>query len=101
MPVTCNLLQYLDGKTVGPQEYSGNIGKSLKTCQKLPVVNFGKINVTLPQVDVDVLSTDKKYLYEMCQGISDGNVNISLCRRDPGRMCHSRWLTTANRILRL
>lgn len=37
----------------------------------------------------------------MTQAISFGYVDEGLLKRQPGKMVHSRWLTTANRILRL
>src|SRR6218665_2639965 len=45
--------------------------------------------------------TDQQYLYEMCQAISAGTCSPDLAARRPGPVVHSRWLTTANRILRL
>jgi len=67
------------------------------------VVNFSKIEVDLPlpAVDVDNLSTDQKYLYQMCEAINKGAVSSHLANRNPGKISHSRWLTTANRVLRL
>ena len=46
------------------------------------------------------LSTDQRYLYEMCEAISNGVVSQSLAERYPGNLCNSRWLTLANNILR-
>lgn len=37
----------------------------------------------------------------MCYAISRGSCEIDLSNRSPGCMNHARWLTTANRILRL
>lgn len=37
----------------------------------------------------------------MCNSISKGYCEIDLSHRSPGCMNHARWLTTANRILRL
>ncbi|KAK4881136.1 hypothetical protein RN001_004455 [Aquatica leii] len=67
----------------------------------MPVVNFENIEVTLPDVSVEELSTDQRYLYEICSGISKGIILLSLSKKDPGKMSHARWLTMANRILRL
>lgn len=47
------------------------------------------------------LSTDQQYLLDMCHAISTGNVQDNLASRAPGNLSHARWLTTANRILRL
>lgn len=37
----------------------------------------------------------------MCQAISDGKVSLNLANRSTGKLNHSRWLTLANRCLRL
>lgn len=46
------------------------------------------------------LSTDQRYLDEMCEAISSGVVRQSLAERNPGNLSHSRWLTLANNVLR-
>lgn len=91
----------LDGATTGPTSYSGPIGKKLQNCEQLPVVSFESIECSLPQIDSKILSTDQKYLFEISKAISSGDCSSDLARRHPGNICHSRWLTTANRILRL
>lgn len=96
-----HLLQNLDGSTTGPKGYSGEIGKQLEKCEKMPVRKFEKIETTLPAITPSELSTDQQYLYEICTAISSGNISLSLSQRGPGKLNHSRWLTTANRILRL
>lgn len=97
-----HLFQHLDGKTSGPNEFFGSIGKQLEICHKLPVAEFVRIESNLPYLKNEVdLSTDQKYLFEICPSISNGNCSIDLSRRNPGKQAHSRWLTTANRILRL
>jgi len=45
-------------------------------------------------------STDQKYLYEICHSITSGSCTEDLARRNPGKIAHSCWLTTANRIQR-
>lgn len=96
-----HLIQNLDGKTNDPKGFSGVIGKSLEKCQLMPVANFAVIHAELPVADTNDLSTDQKYLYQICIAIGTGEVSSSLANRDPGKMAHSRWLTTANRILRV
>jgi len=90
-----HLLIHLDGSTTGPKAFSGPIGKALVNCQTLPVVAFEKIDVTLPTVILEDLSTDQKYLWEMCEAISKGDCSLALSKRNPGGLNHSRWLTTA------
>uniref|UniRef100_A0A8D8R121 Uncharacterized protein n=1 Tax=Cacopsylla melanoneura TaxID=428564 RepID=A0A8D8R121_9HEMI len=75
--------------------------KSIQTCDKLPIVEFQKIETTLPLIDKEDLSSDQKYLLDMVIAITTGDCPTTLANRNPGILCHSRWLTTANRILRL
>lgn len=99
-----HLIKHLDGATVGPHEFSGQIGKELQNCEHLPVVTFEKIRSVLPNYDakeIDRLSTDQKYLYEISNSVSNGEISSHLARRQPGKISHARWLTTASRILRL
>lgn len=37
----------------------------------------------------------------ICEAIKSGRCSDNLAKKSPGKMAHSRWLTTANRILRL
>lgn len=96
-----HLFEKLDGKTSGPNSFTGPIGKQLKYCETLTVKEFTLIKVDLPDMDFCDLSTDQKYLYEMHQSISSGSVSEALASRQPGNISHARWVTTANRILRL
>lgn len=82
--------------------FTGKIGKQLANCEGMPVVDFEAIATDLPPNLEDVeLSTDQQYLKDMCYAVSDGYCTECLSRRSPGAMSHSRWLTCANRILRL
>ena len=96
-----HLLIHLDGTTHGPNSFSGPIGKLLKNVD-LPIVSFQPIEGNLlSNIDADDLSTDQRYLHEMCQAITSGHCSSELGNRKPGPICHSRWLTTASHILRL
>ena len=97
----CHLFQTLNGKTTGPKGYSGNIGKMLEGCKKLDVFNFKLVFFDLLDMSQIDLSTDQQYLYDIHQSLSAGKLNENLANKNPGKMAHSRWLTTANRILRL
>lgn len=96
-----HLFEHLDGKTTGPNSFSGPIGKSLSNCVSLQIANFQKIDFDLPIVTAKDLSTDQKYLLDISKAIQEGQCSIELARRYPGTIAHSRWLTTANRVLRL
>lgn len=95
------LFQHLDGNTTGPIGYSGPIGKVIPDCERLPVVDFNPIDCEIPKVDKRILSKDQLYLLEISEVIKSGHCSEDFVVRDPGLMSHSRWLTTANRVLRL
>ncbi|CAG9794368.1 unnamed protein product [Diatraea saccharalis] len=96
-----HLFSGLDGTTTGPNTFSGRLGKQLDKCLDLKIVAFEPISTKLPDLNIELLSTDQKYLYQMCCAISSGTVSPNLANKDPGKLAHSRWLTCANRILRL
>lgn len=101
-----HLLINLDGKTSGPRQFSGAIGKALfeTDFENLPVVNYEPISadaIDINQEYISDLSTDQKYLLQMYQTVSSGSCGPALASQKPGKMAHSRWLTTASRALRL
>jgi hypothetical protein len=97
-----HFLQHIDGgKTTGPNTYSGPIGKQLETCEQLNIVDFHAIETKIPEITCNDLSTDQKYLLDICNAVSRGYCPHDLATRQPGKMSHARWLTTANRVLRL
>lgn len=98
-----HLIQQIDVKINDPKGFAGPIGKQLNKCEEMPVVPFQKLkaDVDFPTVNINDLSTDQKYLHEICLAIEEGNVSPQLASKQPGKMAHARWLTTANRILRL
>lgn len=96
-----HLIQTLDGKTSGPKGYTGNIGKKLEVCETLNVIEFQAIPTSIPEINPADLSTDQQYLYNIVTSISKEMLCQGLQFLNPGKLAHSRWLTTANRILRL
>jgi hypothetical protein len=96
-----HLLLHLDGVTSGPRSFSGPIGKQMSTCEKSPIVAFSPIDVNLPDMTDVTLSTDQQYLYKMCKAVGSGSCSTDIARREPGTLSHARWLTAANRLLRL
>ena len=73
----------------------------MKECEKLPLVPFNSIECDLPDIDPATLSSDQKYLLDICTAINSGVCSSDLAKREPGTLNLARWLTTANRILRL
>ncbi|GBM51049.1 hypothetical protein AVEN_123865-1 [Araneus ventricosus] len=98
-----HLLNPLNGATTGPKEFCLPIGKANKTCEELPIAPFSSISVeNIPDnIDRMVLSNDQQYLYDICLAISRGECYSDLALRKPFPVAHSRWLTTAGRILKL
>jgi hypothetical protein len=47
------------------------------------------------------LRTDQLYILEMCEAVNKGDCEERLEKRKTGKVCHSRWLFTANSIHRL
>ena len=96
------LITQLDGKSTGPKGFSGPIGKLLNNCEGLPILDFAQIpGENIHVSNMDDLSTDQKYLLSIYRAISSGEVSDSLALLKPGNIVLSRWLTTANRLLRL
>ena len=97
------LFENLDGKTSGPSNFQGEAGRKLNLCTKLPVTKFERIRCYLDALNLDlkVLSKVQKYLFEFYCGINSGKISQRLENLEPGPAVHSRWLTHANRILRL
>lgn len=96
-----HLFESVDGDTTGPTSFSGQIGKQLSGCEKLPVANFETINSEDINVTKTDLSKDQQYLLDIYRAVKTGECAPDLAVKDPGPLSHSRWLTCANRILRL
>ena len=96
-----HLMKHIDGKTTGPATFNGPIGNKLYDCEKLDITNFAAIESEFINLNSIDLSTDQQYLLQIYNAISSGHCSNHLARKNPGKMHHARWLTTANRILRL
>jgi hypothetical protein len=98
-----HVMETFDGATGGPNTWSGPIGQQLKNCLQLPVVKFQPIALELPDPELDsaILSTDQRYSLDIARAISTGKCPPTLAARDPGIVNHSRWGTTANRVMRV
>ena len=96
-----HLIKSIDSETTGPKSFTGDLGKLLGKVESMPVVEFQVIPSEPLCVTPNDLSTDQCYMYHMYEAICTGRLDASLSNRDPGNISHSRWLTTANRFLRL
>ncbi|GBL91579.1 hypothetical protein AVEN_23638-1 [Araneus ventricosus] len=95
------LRHLFERKSSGSSSYTGDIGRNLKACEKLPLVAFISIECDLPGIDPTNLSCDQKYLLDICTAISSGvgSSDLEKCQSDTLNL--PRWLTTPNQILRL
>ena len=100
-----HLFQYLDGNCKGPSSFSGPLGKAISgNIQDLPLVNFNPIKgliTVLPSDVVAGLSSDQRYLYDIASAVQVGKVSPNVATKQPGTLHNARWLTLANRLLRL
>ncbi|GBO45631.1 hypothetical protein AVEN_22680-1 [Araneus ventricosus] len=79
----------------------GHSGSSSLAVEKLPVVDYEPIDCSITDIDRNLLSIGQQYLLDISNAITSGNCPEDLENRDPGPLFHSRWLTAANRVLRL
>ena len=96
-----HLFHSLDGATTGPHSFNGPIGKSISMSVQKPIVSFA-IFVGEPIIcNKQLLSSDQLYFFEIVNAVKTGVVPDRFNSRTPGRLNHARWLTLANRVLRL
>ncbi|GBO16977.1 hypothetical protein AVEN_138197-1 [Araneus ventricosus] len=96
-----HLFLNLDGETTAPISFSGPLATRLSKSEKLPVVNFKSIKCKVLEIERKILIKDQNYLLDISYAIKSGSSPEELTVREPGPLSHSRWLTTANRALRL
>jgi len=73
---------------------------------KLKIVQFeampGRVEEIQNEAVISDLSYEQKYLYKMCLSVQNGElIEAQLETAQPGVLDNARWLTRANRILRL
>ena len=68
---------------------------------KFKAIQLGPGLPELPQKIIDDLSTDQQYGYNMVMSIRAGKVSLQILLLAIGKVSHARWLTTANRFLKL
>lgn len=100
-----HIFKELDGKTTGPSSYFGCIGSAIDAeLVNLELAKFCKVRGRVKQIPDAVtnqFTEDQKYLYDICLAVQTGIIPTGLELRSPGKLSEARWLTKANRILRL
>ena len=93
-----------DGSTTGPNTFSGVLESQLKEqMASQEIVDFQPISSPhfpyLPEEVVEDLSWDQHLLYRFVQAIIIGEWDDGHAMLESGTLCHSRWLTLAQRIV--
>ena len=96
-----HLVKKTDGETSGPKGFTGPLGKMLLKADSMPIVDFAAIPSEDLCVTNEDISTDQRYLLRIYNAVKIGSVDESLAMTEPGNISHARWLTMANRFLRL
>ncbi|KAG0725262.1 hypothetical protein GWK47_038964 [Chionoecetes opilio] len=102
-----HLIVGLDGPTLSDKKISGSIGKLLDSATDFEInPNFTGISVgpppnKLPDKVIQDISTDQHYGYKIVCAVRDGVLPVGLALLEIGPVNDNRWLTTANRLLRL
>lgn len=78
-----HLNNYLDGTTSGPKGFPGDIGKTLISCEHLPVEQFQKIESILFSFDLEIVSMLSIFMYH---GISIGVLQSNLSLKAPRKI---------------
>ena len=100
-----HLIERVDGPTSGSNSFQGPIGKSLMKVtewawnDRFRSIKKGPNLPVLPETVFADLSSDQKYLYLAVSSIKSGKIDDRIRHLTPGPVCHSRWLTTACRIM--
>ena len=95
------------GVTKSDTVIAGNIGKLLSIVDELSTnddfesIKFDNEIVSLPEKVINELSTDQKHAYQLYLAVTSGNLSKKLAETKCGPLNHARWLTTANRIMKL
>jgi len=106
------VMKVIDRQTSGPRRFKGPVGSELNVdpCH-LPIADFKVVYGEVQDMNDDIkadLSEDQNYLLRACLAVQQGkdaSVNPAdlkfLATASPGNLSRARWLTYANRILRL
>ena len=102
-----HLIIDLDGPTASGDKFTGPLGKALDLVEDMPynpsfkVIKPGPSFPELSQDIIDDLSTDQQYGYRIILAIGTGSVSKDLFLLAIGNVSLARWLTIANRFLKM
>ena len=101
-----HLFEDLDGPTSSGNTFTGPIGKMLTDDVQdfINNPNFKRVEVEegVHELSEDVvkdLSNDQKHGWNLVMLITGRSQDLTCLKLKPGPVCHSRWLTSANRLM--
>ena len=103
-----HLFEKIDGKAVGPETFTGPVGKLISGKDGLILkpleesISFEPVSGKVPIIDYELENNDLKYLYKICHLIQKGpkEGDLSILLEKPGKVCLSRWVTLTSNICR-
>ena len=100
-----HLIEKVDGKTSSKDGFTGPIGKLLSSVGDMEVnYDFRPLpgGEDLPPLPPEILKeqcTDAYVSYQYCKAVKTGILKPELGELKPGKIVHSRWLTTGEALL--
>ena len=100
-----HLITAIDGPTCSDKGFQGPVGSLLSKVNDMPynpdfrALPGGEDLINLPEEVVNKMSTDQKSCYKLVGAVKAGSLPPSLQEMLCGKLCHARWLTTAQRII--
>ena len=95
-----------DGWCKGPDAYIGPLGKLIAVKSgmvRTPLVNFQTIESKVEETDYTIDNNDTQLLYKLSHFVGSGHESQyrPVFDHKPGKVCQSRWVTTASNLLLL
>lgn len=100
-----HLIELIDGPTSSDKGFSGPVCSLLSQVEQMefnPRFNGmpdGEALITIPEEVLEKMSTDQKTCYKLVLAVKAGKLPPEMQEMLCGMICHSRWLTTGQRII--
>ena len=99
-PVVKNYLENWKG-SIQLWRTTWKIGRVHPVVKNYLLHSLNSSSLVIVHLLIEFISAESRYLFNICEVISFGHCPDDLALEKPGPVIHSRWLTSANRPLRL